>query len=319
MKLRSEQMEKKNILLISAHPPIDYELIREWLKSGHNVSIVSLNVRWDDQFSELTNGVSRGLPAAEPDAIICGSEKDLPYSFLIKLHNKWFNTRIIMIHWWIPNWNPLLYLVRNVSVCEYGRKLLISRQFIDSRVVYCPVDVKTFRPIDGMARKKRVICIGNNFKNRKVMGYDHLIDIITRIHAISPEIEIGVIGKNDPADYPEYVDVRSLNKEQMVNEIASSSAVFFTTTRNLIMNSMQIAMSCGKPVVAFDLEPFREVIRDGESGFLIQCFDTHSFALKLVDIVMNRYEEVGRKAREIIVEKCESSKVASQIISVIDR
>ncbi len=291
--------------------------MREWVKAGHEVNVLPLTVRWDNQFSKLSDGITRGLPISEPTVIVCGSEKDLPYSFFIKFQNRWFNTKIIMIHWWIPYWNPLLYFVTNISVCRYGQKYLMSRYHIRSSVAYCPVDVEEFRPPEAVVREKKILCIGNNFKNRKIMGYDHLVNIIKKVHEKDPEIRIGVIGRNDHKDYPDYIEVKSLSKSEMLSEISTSTAVFFTTTRNLIMNSMQIAMSCGRPVVAFDLEPFREVIVNGVSGFLIPCFDDDAFSSRLLNIADNGYDEVGSRAREVIEQKCESSKVAAQILSAL--
>lgn len=58
----------------------------------------------------------------------------------------------------------------------------------------------------------------------------------------------------------------------------------FTTTRNLFMNSLQIAMSSEANTVAFNPEPFREVIENGKSGYLIELGDDIAFARKVVEV-----------------------------------
>jgi glycosyltransferase involved in cell wall biosynthesis len=77
---------------------------------------------------------------------------------------------------------------------------------------------------------------------------------------------------------------------------------------------MEIAMSCGKNVVAFDLPSFHEVITDGESGYLIPKFNTDLFAKKVVEVTNNPSIKVDKNAREIIIEKCERKKVARQLL-----
>jgi glycosyltransferase involved in cell wall biosynthesis len=69
-------------------------------------------------------------------------------------------------------------------------------------------------------------------------------------------------------------------------------------------------MSCGKNIIAFDLPSLHEVIIDGESGHLIPQFDVEAFARKIVEITNDPPKEIGKKARAIVLEKCERIKVA---------
>ena len=304
---------KLKIFLFSAHPPIDFELMTKWLEMGHEVYKISATVRWHNEYSNLDSRVIEMIPQSRPDVIICGNLTDTILALSLKFFKKWFRTKISFIHWWYPPNNPLLYLVRNISVCEFEKKYLKRMLRINSSVAYCPVDVEHFRALP-VQKKRRVIAIGNGFKTRLMMGYDHLLRIITTVHDRSPDIELGVFGMNDPSDFPKYVDVRPLKKEELLTEMNEASCVFFTTTRNLIMNSLQIAMAAESNVVAFDLEPFREIIEEGVSGYLIELGNDVAFADKVIEVANNYSREMGKKARENIVRKCESGLVAKQIL-----
>lgn len=306
---------KLKILLISAHPPIDSELMVKWLEMGHEVYKVSLTSNWHNEYSELDQRVKEMIPQSRPDVIICGNLSDTLVALTLRVFKKWFRTKISFIHWWYPPRNPLLYMVNNISVCEYERNYLRNMLWIKSGVAYCPVDVNHFVALP-VEKRKKVITIGNGFKTRSVMGYEHLTKIIKLVHEKDPSIEISVFGMNEPDDFPDYVEARPLNKEELLTEINIASCVFFTTTRNLIMNSLQIAMSAESNIVAFDLEPFREVIDDGRSGYLVKIGDETTFSNRIVEVANNYNKNMGKLAREKIVNKCESGLVAKQILEL---
>lgn len=302
------------ILIISAHPPIDSELATSWINMGIHVNVISKSVKWNDQFQSLNPLAEINLPVEQPDLIVVGHPIDSIYAILMKFQKRWFKVKIVMIHWWFPKRLPVYYFVKNISVCLYGRKYLNKILGISSNVAYCPVDTIHFRKKNEIKNEKRIITIGNKFKERKIMGYDHLINIIENVHSKEPDTDVVIIGKNKKEDFPKYVSVINCNKEEMVDEINKASVVFFTTTQNLIMNSLQIAMACERRVVAFDLEPFREVIRNEVSGFLIPNFDDTKFSEILLRTLKISNNEMEKLARKSIIEKCERSYVSSKII-----
>jgi len=304
------------ILIVSSHPPIDYELTLEWVKLGHKVYLTTKASKWHDQFHPLDASVNRGIPEEQPNLIIVEHPLDTFFAVFLKIKKMWIGSKLVVIHLWYPRRNPALYLYRNISVCEYERKYLKKIQGISSDVAYCPVDTIFFKNETIKIESPTVLVIGNGFKSRKMMGYDHLLSIIDKIHSKRPDFHIVVMGNNNGEDFPEYVSIVNGNKSEMKEQINKSSAVFFTTTHNLIMNSMQIAMACERKVIAFDLEPFHEVIEDRKSGYMVPDFDDELFANTVIEAVVTQDNEMGKLAREVIVEKCESLKVASQIITL---
>lgn len=302
------------ILVISAHPPIESELTRNWIMSGHRVSLISKSVEWNDQFSNLDSSVERKMPKERPDVIIVGGMNDAIYALFLKFRHLWFRSKLVVIHWWFPQKFPLYFLFKNISVCKYGEKYLRDNLHISSAVVYCPVDTNFFKNSHEPGNLQKIVTIGNNFKGRRVMGYDHLIKIIELIHNRNKNLQIEIIGNNRKEDFPEYVSVKNCNKEQILQEVNKASVVFFTTTYNLVMNSMQIAMACERKVVAFDLEPFHEFIEDGISGFLIPKFDDQIFSETIMKVSQMQNDNIGIEARKSVIEKCESSSVAKKII-----
>ncbi len=61
----------------------------------------------------------------------------------------------------------------------------------------------------------------------------------------------------------------------------------------------------GCVVVGSDTAPVREVIQDGETGFLVPFFDPDALADKVAEIASapDRYAAVGRQARAQVLER----------------
>lgn len=307
-----------NILLFSSHWPIDSELSYAWIESGHTVYFVARPLEWNRTYESLPQNVIEGLPnrKVKIDFILVGNHHDALQALKLKAKRFWLKTPILFVHWWFPFKDKLLPFVKNVCVTEYEKKFLMELQGISSEVVYCPVDTEFFSPNNDYKVKKKAIIIGNGFKERGIMGYDHLINILNLVHSKEPEIELKVIGKNEQKDFPNYVKVEYQNKSGLLKEISESSCVFFTTIKNLIMNSLQISMSTGKEVVVFDSESFREVIIDGKSGYLIKELNDEEFANRIITTVNNPNERVGKNAREVMIAKCSRKLVSNQLISI---
>ena len=137
----------------------------------------------------------------------------------------------------------------------------------------------------------------------------------------TPEVHFEFLGVNpeiDPANYPN-VSKRALPQNEMPDVQARARCVAITTTFNLIPHSLLGAMALGRNVVAFDLPSLREVIEPGKSGYLIPCYDTDAFADQILQLTRTAVDpEIGRRARENVLAKCDYRLVASQYESFFD-
>jgi glycosyltransferase involved in cell wall biosynthesis len=80
------------------------------------------------------------------------------------------------------------------------------------------------------------------------------------------------------------------------------------------------AMACGKPVIATNVGPFPEIIKNGKAGMLVPpCSPNH-----LADALMNLawdYEKrakIGKEAREYVKDRFEINKVASEYLKIYE-
>jgi glycosyltransferase involved in cell wall biosynthesis len=80
------------------------------------------------------------------------------------------------------------------------------------------------------------------------------------------------------------------------------------------------AMACNKPVVAFSTGSNPEIIEDGKTGFLVNCFDTNELAEKVSLLISNKALRLafGKAGREKVEKTFNSEITARSTINFIE-
>ncbi|MDA0709314.1 MAG: glycosyltransferase family 4 protein [bacterium] len=302
----------------ACHEGVQESLLREWVHRGHEVYLTEGVTQWSEARAPIAEGVIREWPA-NPDVIWVGSPQDVGQALKYKWSRFKPGIPLVLTHWWIPSIKRFAGTVykfaHQVSVCEWGREYLMEHWKMDSAVMYCPVNPDIFTLREEAPDPKRVICVGNHFPSRSIMGWEYLVQIMDKVYQQDPEVHFEFLGVNpeiNPTDYPN-VSTRSLPQNEMPDYQAQARCVVITTTFNLIPHSLLGAMALGRNIVAFDLPSLHEVIEHGKSGYLIPQYDTDAFARQILDLTSSPVDpEVGRRGRENVLAKCDYRLVASQ-------
>jgi glycosyltransferase involved in cell wall biosynthesis len=79
-------------------------------------------------------------------------------------------------------------------------------------------------------------------------------------------------------------------------------------------------MSCGKLVVAIDVPPVNEIIKNGVTGILVPPGDTHALTEALTTLLTDHSlsKSMGKRGLELFNEKYSPSVVVPQIVEVYD-
>ena len=74
------------------------------------------------------------------------------------------------------------------------------------------------------------------------------------------------------------------------------------------------AMACGKPVIASKIGGPAEIVKDAETGFLVNPRDTEAIAERIIRLIKDGKlrKKMGRKARKIVVEKYSLEKISEE-------
>ena len=81
-------------------------------------------------------------------------------------------------------------------------------------------------------------------------------------------------GLVSPKDIPKYISAMDI--------------LVHTSLREGLARTLPQALACGKPVVSFDIDGAPEVVKNGETGFLIKPMDSHGLADALIRLMQNK-------------------------------
>jgi len=90
-----------------------------------------------------------------------------------------------------------------------------------------------------------------------------------------------------------------------------STAHVYLTYPFVLSWSLLDAMSCGALVIGSDTAPVREVVRDGENGFLVDFFDPAALADKLTEVCgkPDGYADIRHAARQTVISSYDQKAV----------
>ena len=205
-----------------------------------------------------------------------------------------------------------------ISVSRYIQQQLKEEAGLDSEVVYNKVDITRFHEgLDGLRLRQKynlgdrplILFIGRIVPYK---GLHLLIEAFNLVRCELPSAQLVIVGKHILPAY-----------SKKLAEIADSSVIFagYVPTEELpyyyaacdiyatgtIWESFNIplveAQACGKPVVAFNLGPHPEVVKEGETGFLVPPRDVGALAEAVVRLIKDDKlrQEMGKNASQWVM------------------
>ena len=162
---------------------------------------------------------------------------------------------------------------------------------------------------------KRLVCIGRYDYDK---GNDLLLNAWARVEKQIPEWKLDIFGNGNMETYQQLmvqlgIDSSRCHLHGPITEVKREylqSSLFVLPSRYEGFGLVLIeAMACGLPVVSFDCENGpRNIIRDGQNGFLVQAFDVDAFAEGIRKLKENGSfrKEASRNNLETVKKFCVS-------------
>lgn len=194
------------------------------------------------------------------------------------------------------------------------------------------VDLNTFKTENGLKNKKNdktfevlTVC---RLKFRK--GLPLLIQCIPNVLKAIPNVKFKIVGP--PHHGYVYEKLKDLiNKRNLTESVELLGGVspkdipyYYNSSNIFLFPSIQEgfgivlleAMACGKPVVAFDIEPINEVIINNVTGLLVPKYNTDALANAVVTLLKNeelrkKMGEMGKKCAKNYSCELEASRTAT--------
>jgi len=220
-----------------------------------------------------------------------------------------------------------------VSVSEFTAKQTNQVFKIDrcNTVIHNSIDTSKFIPINDSINKNQVLYFGTIIRKKGVLELAKAFNILIEKR---PETELLLVGK-DVVDIFEnkstlamFFEILSDEAKKMVthiyevpyskiNEIIAKAAIItLPSFAEAFPMTWLESMAMEKALVTSDIGWATEMMIDNETGFLVNPMDHHIYAEKLQALLENDIlaKSFGKKARELVIDKFDSKKIAKQNI-----
>lgn len=209
-----------------------------------------------------------------------------------------------------------------------------SDLFKDRRIEVMPngVDHDRFHPMDRVAARnllglpvdKKLILFGagaSTSDRRK--GFHLLVDALKRLESeVNPEdyylAVFGASSGDDSFSIKAHYLGRLRDEISMALVYAAADVFVAPSMEENLANTVLESLSCGTPVVAFDIGGMPDMIEHEKSGYLVEPFDTGQLARGIRWVVENRqrWQRLSEAARNSVVSSFTLKHSASRYIDL---
>ncbi len=195
-------------------------------------------------------------------------------------------------------------------------------------VVYNGIDTGIFKPKESLRPNEKFIITAGASRITARKGLKYIILALSKLIPEFPQISFRVLG-----DGNERKNLEELSKELKVEKNVEfvgrvprektpsyyqEASLFVLPSLNEGMsNAMLEALASGLPIIATDTGGTKELLKDGENGFIIKMKDSDDIAEKIKKLIGNNElrEKMGAKSRKI-AENMSWKKIAEEYFNL---
>lgn len=165
-------------------------------------------------------------------------------------------------------------------------------------------------------------------------GQDYLLHAASQIHALLPNVHFLIVGQNLKNERDYFHELLALRDRygleehvhfgvfrQNVSSLLMGADILLHTARSEPFARVVIeALAAQTPVVAFGIDGSKEAVINGETGYLIEPFDTFQLASQTISLLQNEalLKQMGKKAREDVSVRLSAHRISRQIETILE-
>lgn len=222
-----------------------------------------------------------------------------------------------------------------ISVSHYSAAQLKNWTGLSSKVVYNTIDTQRFHKELDSSKIRARYNLGNSPMALYVGAiWPHkavhlLIEALRLVKHNIPDVRLVVVGKHVFSAYSNAIRGMSDDSVILVGETPDAelpcyyAACDIYTTASLWEGfnlPLVEAQACGKPVVAFNIGPHPEVVKDGETGFLVPPGNVNALAEAIIKLLKDDRlrHEMGENAYRMVREKFSWNDITQKTLEVYE-
>ncbi len=220
----------------------------------------------------------------------------------------------------------IIGLSKWINDCSKESSLLKGKKHINlpnplNTNVYKPFDKNHARKLWSLPDNKKLVLFGAMSATSDInKGFKELSEAIPKIDL--SDVEFVVFGSSKPKNAPDlgckvhYVG-QLADDVSLVTLYSAVDVMVVPSIQENLSNAIMESLSCGTPVVGFNIGGNSDMIVHQENGYLAQPFDTTDLALGINCILNNKkYADLCLNARDKVVRAFDSEVVATRYVEV---
>jgi len=191
--------------------------------------------------------------------------------------------------------------------------------------LYSPQDKLDMRENWGINPFAKVILFGAANINDRRKGITYLVEALNHLVVSCPDkglVEVVIFGKNKHFDVSQLpfkvVQLSLITSQTELAEIYSLADVFVTPSiEDNLPNTVMEALSCGTPVVAFNVGGIPEMVDHLQNGYLTEFESADDMAKGIFTMLYaDNKAELSANARNKVLDTFNNEKIASQYLKI---
>lgn len=219
---------------------------------------------------------------------------------------------------------------KHLHISSYSRKYYGHEGKPWAHVIYGGVDIEKFKPDSNVARQNTVVFVGRLLAHK---GVDQIIEALPagmKLELIGqPYDEVFLNRLRMLADGKDVVFRHNASDDDIVNAYRRALCVVLpsvyrtclgTTTRvpELLGQTLLEGMACETPAICTDVASMPEIVKDGETGFVVPPNDPETLANRLIWLRDHCEERkaMGIAARQAVMERFQWPTVVEKCLAL---
>lgn len=214
-----------------------------------------------------------------------------------------------------------------ISLCAQKSTLLGDKEII---TLPNPVDTQKYKPMDKASARylwnlpldKKIILFGAPTQDIN-KGFAELQQALSHLKTTSGDaVELVVFGSSEP-EVPVDIGFKTHYLGSLSDDVSLmtlfnvADVMVVPSLQENLSNAIMESLSCGTPVVAFNIGGNSDLIEHKINGYLASAYDTHDLATGIEWVLKHAsYASIAANARQKVLENFASTVVASKYIDV---
>ena len=189
------------------------------------------------------------------------------------------------------------------------------------------VDTTAFHPMPAPSEPVCIVLAARMLWDKGVGEFVEAARLLTQAGIIARFVLVGAPDPGNPASIPESTLHAWHGKngvewwgrrEDMPAVLHAAHIACLPSYREGLPKTLLEAAACGLPIVTTDAPGCREIVRDGDNGFLVPVRDAQALAIALRGLIDNPVlrAEMGLRSREIVLAEFSREQVIAETLAV---